>query len=293
MKNLSLLITFLSITLILVVTSANAKAPVWKVSKGDDHLYLGGTIHLLSKDDYPLPAAFEAAYKEAEHVWLETDISKMAAPETQGKMLGVIMYQDQRALSSVLNRDTYEKLSAFLEERKIPLAAMDKLTPAGLMFTVTALELKRLGLIDETAGVDMHFNQRAETDGKDLKHLETVDEQLSFIDSMNKIEPNSLINSMMDEVGKTSEVWKKLLDAWRAGDMQALGAAGIDEMKSDFPLIYQTMLVNRNNDWMKDINDMMKSEEIEFVLVGALHMAGEDGLIKKLTETGYTIEQLD
>lgn len=283
----------LSFSVLLCVSIASAKAPVWKVSKGDDYLYLGGTIHLLSKDDYPLPAAFEVAYKSAEHIWLETDIAKMASLETQAKMMKVIMYQDQRSLSSVLKTDTYEKLSVFLADRKMPAAAMDKLTPAGLMFTVTALELQRLGLIDETAGVDLHFNQRAEKEGKELMHLETIDEQLSFIASMNEIEPNSLIDSMISEVDKISEVWELLLNAWRSGDMTAMTEAGIKDMRADFPLLYQTMLVNRNNAWMQDISKMIKSEEIEFVLVGALHMAGEDGLIKQLTKDGYTVKQLD
>lgn len=285
--------TLLSLTLLLCFANVSAKAPVWKVTKGDDHLYLGGTIHVLSKDDYPLPVAFEEAYKGSEHIWLETDVAQMTTSDAQAKMLSVIMYQDQRSLSSVLEQDTYKDLTAFLQQRQIPAAAMDKLTPAGLMLSITAMELQRLGLIDETAGVDLHFSGRAKTDGKELKHLETIDEQLSFIGKMNEIEPNSLIKSMMEEVGKTSEVWEKLLSAWKAGDMQALGDAGIKEMKAEFPLIYQTILANRNQDWMQDITQMMKSEEVEFVLVGALHMAGDDGLIKKLTKAGYTVEQLD
>ena len=39
----------------------SAKGPVWKVSKGGQTVYLGGTIHLLSPSDYPLPEEFEEA----------------------------------------------------------------------------------------------------------------------------------------------------------------------------------------------------------------------------------------
>ncbi len=277
----------------IAISSAHAKAPVWKVSDGDHHLYLGGTIHLLSKNDYPLPEAFEKAYADAEHVWFETDASLLTSAETQVKMLDVMMYQDTRSLSTVLSRDTYEALSELMESRQMPMAAFEKFTPAGLMFTLTALELKRLGLIDETAGVDMHFEQRAKQDGKDRLHLELVDEQLAFMQRINELDANKLIRSTLDEISKTNETWEVLLKAWRTGDMALMNEAGIAQMESEYPKIYDFLLVNRNNDWLADLKAMIKTKEVEFVLVGALHMAGDNGLLSLLEKEGYEIEQMD
>ena len=36
-------------------------APVYKVTKGSDTVYIGGTIHLLTDKDYPLQAEFGEA----------------------------------------------------------------------------------------------------------------------------------------------------------------------------------------------------------------------------------------
>ena len=58
------------------VHNAIAESPVWKVTNGEEHLYLGGTIHLLGQSDYPLPAGFEHAYRAAEKIVFETDIQK-------------------------------------------------------------------------------------------------------------------------------------------------------------------------------------------------------------------------
>ena len=41
-------------TLLLSALSCQA-ASVWQVSKGDNTIYLGGTLHILSPVDYPLP----------------------------------------------------------------------------------------------------------------------------------------------------------------------------------------------------------------------------------------------
>lgn len=271
---------------------ALAKAPVWKVSKGDNHLYIGGTIHLLSENDYPLPQAFETAYQQAEVIWFEVDLANLNTPGNQAKILSAIAYQDQRLLSTELNPETYNKLSAFLNERQIPIASMNHLTPAGLMLSLTTLELTNLGLIDETAGVDLHFEDRAAKDAKNRLHLETIDQQIAFISSLNQVDPNRMVESIIEDVGKTQEMWQSLLSAWKVGDMQALEKTGISDMKNEFPTIYQAMLVKRNNHWMQDLARMIESKEVEFVLVGALHLAGEHGLINQLNKAGYTTKQL-
>ena len=41
-----------------VSITATAESAVWKVSKGEDYLYLAGTVHVLRASDYPLPREF-------------------------------------------------------------------------------------------------------------------------------------------------------------------------------------------------------------------------------------------
>ncbi|GHA08132.1 hypothetical protein GCM10008090_17460 [Arenicella chitinivorans] len=275
------------------IHTAHAKVPVWKITNGDQHMYLGGTIHLLSKDDYPLPKAFETAYDGAEDIWLETDAEAMKSLDTQAKFLPVMMYQDGRSLSQVLTRETYQRLTEFLAERGLPVAAFDTMTPAGLSLTLTTLELQRLGLVDGTAGVDAHFDHRANKDGKDRLDLETIDEQIGFIASLNELEPNTLVLSSLEEVEQTKAMWPNLLGAWRQGDLDKLNEIGVARMKQAFPAMYEVFLAARNKRWMSEIKQMLASPEVEFMLVGVLHMAGDDGLIELMQRAGYTVEQLD
>lgn len=283
----------LSIALFLWLASpAFAKAPVWKVSKGDDFLYLGGTIHVLSKNDYPLPKAFETAYTNTDDIVLETDTAALAAPEVQGQLLNAMSYQDHRGLSSVLDRDTYNEFDALLKAKGLPIAVFDRFTPAGAMMALTQFELKRLGLIG-VEGVDAHFGQRAISDSKESVFLESFEEQLGFIQSMNQLEPSLVIKSGIKDINTLESLWGDLLNAWRSGDLEQLEKLGIVDMKRDFPSLYQTILVKRNDHWFKEVEAMMLTEDKEFILVGALHMAGDDGLIKRLKAAGYTVSQLD
>lgn len=286
----ALCIVFLS--LLSVSLSSLAKAPVWKVSKDGGVLFLGGTIHVLSENDYPLPKAFELAYENADDLVFETDLAALQAAEVQEQLLNAMSYQDHRALSNVLDRDIYNQLDQLLKSKGLPIAVFDSFTPAGAMMTITQYELQKRGLIG-TEGVDAHFGKRASTDNKDSLFLETFEEQLGFLQSMNRLDPNLLVKSGIKDLNNLEAFWTEMLNAWRTGDLQQLEKIGITEMKRDFPSLYQTILVKRNNDWFDEIEQMILSEDKEFILVGALHMAGEEGLINQLLEAGYQITQLD
>ena len=53
--------------------------------------------------------------------------------------------------------------------------------------------------------------------------------------------------------------------------------------------IYQQLQVDRNHNWMPHIESLLQTPEVEFVLVGALHLAGKDGLLHLLREKGYQV----
>ena len=52
------------------------------------------------------------------------------------------------------------------------------------------------------------------------------------------------------------------------------------------------MVINRNNDWLPHIEQALQEKEPVFIVVGALHLLGNEGLIALLKEKGYRVEQL-
>jgi len=49
-----------------------SETSVWKISNGENTLYLGGTIHILRESDYPLPEAFSKAFDESNIIIFES-----------------------------------------------------------------------------------------------------------------------------------------------------------------------------------------------------------------------------
>lgn len=271
-------------------TAVFAAAPVWKVSSDANHVYLGGSIHLLSADDYPLPQALSSAYAQSARLVLETDLARMQSPATAAVMLRALSYPAGQDIRQFVARDTYDALARFFAARGVAMAQIDRLRPGMIATMMSLLELRRLGLT--SPGVDAHFETRAKGDGKALGRLESVDAQIEFLAAMGEGRENELLRYSLAEVEKLPSLWPAIRDAWRDGDMQSLGELGVTPLKRDFPQIHRNLLIERNLAWLPQIEAMLDTPEIEFVLVGALHLAGRDGLLEQLAARGYAIEQL-
>ena len=269
--------------------SVHASSPVWKVSKGNNHLYLGGTIHLLGKEDYPLPSAFDKAYEDSSRLVFETDIQKFNTPEYQKIFMGKLTYSGQRTIKDVVNTKTINALEKHLTSRGIPLTQIIKFKPGMLVMMLTVIELQRLNIAG--MGVDEFYINKGLKDDKKFSYLEEVEEQLSFLVDMGKDNPDELIAYTLRDMEKLPEQMALMKNAWRKGDNFGLKEVALAPWEKDFSELYNTLLVQRNNKWIPKIEKMLKTKEVEFVLFGALHMVGDDGVLAQLKARGYTIQR--
>ncbi len=265
-----------------------AETSLWKVSKGDSKMFIGGTIHVLSADDYPLPVEFEQAFKQAEMIVFETDLAKMTQPQAQQQLLQRVMYSNGKTLEDDLKPQTYQALVDYAATTGLLIDSLKSFKPPMVMITLLMAELDRLGMAN--SGVDSFFNQKARMEGKDLGELESFEVQLSVIENMGKGQEDEMILSTIEEMKELPLIMNKMKQAWRSGNSSLLEKVGISDMKKEYPKLYQLLLVNRNNAWIPKIVAFLKTPETEFILVGALHLVGNDGIISALKKLGFKVE---
>jgi uncharacterized protein len=284
----SFLACFSVLLLLVTVPTVGADSPVWKVAKGDNHLFIGGTVHVLSQDDYPLPEAFEKAYSASSVIVFEADIQELQTPEFQKALLSRTSYPEDRNLLMFLTDDTQEHLTQFLASRQIPMDKLVKFKAGMVSITLTMVELQRLGLTG--TGVDQFYSLRALNDGKETGHLETADEQLAFLATMGEGQEDVLIAYTLRQMEDLPELMHAMKDAWRTGDNTKMEEVALKSIQKDFPEVTDQFVTDRNDAWLPKIEAMFQTDDVEFVLVGALHLVGENGLIKQLKEKGYAVE---
>jgi len=266
-------------------------APVFKVSKNNSSIYIGGTFHILMPSDFPLQDAFYEAYKQADELYFETDIEATnSSPKFQAMMMDVMFLKNGESLASQLSASTFKALSEYLSSKGMSIEPFLKLTPTGAMLTMTIMEYQARGFT--LAGVDQHLFEKAKADKKSIKWFESIEEQVAFIDSLDANDPDQLIAYMLESMDGLDAVVNNLHSAWKQGDMALLEKTGLTEFE-DFPDTYNTFIKDRNAKWMKTILPMFSDNNIEFILVGALHLPGKDGLLTQLRAKGYTIKQIN
>lgn len=287
-----LTLCFVVLFLNVFINNAFAASSVWKVSKGGNHFYLGGTIHMLTADDHPLPHEFLTAYRHASEIFFETDLDAINVTEFQSTFITAMTYDDHDTLKNNLNSKIYRKLKRFLVSRNLSITSFSKYRPWGVALTLTMMEYQHLGL-KSGYGVDTYFNRLALKDNKKRNSLETPKEQLAAIMSMANIDPNESIEYTLRDIDNLPEFIHLMKGYWRNGNTEGLALNSIVmQMKIETPTIYKALVIERNNNWMRKLSTLNNDRDKEFVLVGALHLVGEEGLLNQLKNKGFIVEPL-
>ncbi len=274
----------------MVFVSLDSKAAsVFKVSKDTDSVFIAGTMHLLTASDYPLPTPFTTAYELSDELYFETNIDAIESSEFLQSSLKVLMQQDGGTLHDILSEKTVARLKSHLSQRGIPFQQIIGYTPAGVMLTLSIMEYQIRGFTAK--GVDKYFFETASESGKSIAWFESPEEQLSFIAGLESKDPNDLINFTLDDINNLDVAIQDLHQGWKDGDMKALAKEGLESFQAH-PDMYQLLIKNRNDQWIKKIEAMYHDNNTELVLVGALHLPGPDGLLTQLEQKGYVVEQL-
>ena len=100
---------------------------------------------------------------------------------------------------------------------------------------------------------------------------------------------------MLRQSLKEMDLFDKGLDqivrAWSKGDVTTLERLLLSDMR-EYPAVYQTIIVDRNRRWVRQIEKMIEQGESALIAVGAAHLVGKDGVIELLRARGYIVEQM-
>ncbi|WP_312327690.1 TraB/GumN family protein [Stenotrophomonas sp.] len=275
---------------------AASTAPVpllWKVTgPGDSRLYLLGSFHLLRAEDYPLAADVDQAFAASKRVVFELSPQDMQSPDLTRKMLQAAMRTDGSELKRDLDAATWTKLQKYAADNKLPLAQLQGMKPWFVGLTITLSQFTKMGL-DPELGLDRHFMARAADAGKPTSGLEDIDTQVAVLSGMSLQEQQQMVAEALDQADQADAEGRKLHDAWRRGDDKLLWTSMAAEMRGEYPQLYKRINTDRNDAWVPKLEQQLKAGQGgTLVVVGTLHLLGEDGVVEKLRARGYQVERV-
>ena len=280
---------------LLLAIAANAETgghPVslWLAEGNHNRIYLLGSVHMLRKSDHPLPSIIETAYDDADSLVMEIDMDDLDAAMSQALITELGVIHDDRTLRDLMGDDLYAQAEQMASAADIPLDMLAKSEPWLAAITVEQLALNRIGF-NPLQGIEMYFVAKAQQDRKGINGFESIEEQLNFLDSLSLNAQRQLLLQSLDEGGDLQAEMNGLIDAWRHGDLQYLEENMLNEM-AQYPELHRSLVIDRNMRWVENIDTMLDDDEDYLIVVGALHLVGEDGVPALLSRRGVVVTQM-
>lgn len=269
------------------VGDQSGKTFMWKAERDGTTLYLLGSVHALKEDAYPLPTAIDAAFDEAEIVVFEIDLDDMTTAAIQ--MMSAGSLEPGTTLEQVVGPEIWAEFVARVGDSGFKPRFFQGMKPWMAALTLTAFELSKQGYL-ATAGLDTHLAQRADEAGKERRALETAEFQVSLFSELTDKQSLAFLQHSLTDLQNLIPELDGLYSDWRSGRVELVEEMLLEGFE-EFPEVFQRIVVDRNLAWLPQVEELLAGERHAMVVVGSMHLVGEQGLVNLLRGKGYTVEQ--
>ncbi len=270
-----------------------AAAPaMWRVSDADSEIYLFGTFHLLPASLNWTTPALDEAMEKTPITMTEADTD---SPEAQQSLAVLVrelgLNPPGVTLSSQLGPERAKQFALVAERFGAPMAAFEPMRPwlAFISLAVGAMQSK--GYSAE-AGAENVIQAKAAAQKDQFLHLETAEFQLRALAGLSSEEWLADFERGLAQIADFEGFSQRTLEAWRTGDLDSIEAEMIGPMKTAAPGAYKALMVDRNENWLAQIEKIMAGSDDYFIAAGAGHFIGEDGVVEMLKKKGYAVERV-
>jgi uncharacterized protein len=294
MRNKFFILIFASLlpTLMLFSQENPGKSFLWEIQSDKGNSYLLGSIHLLKKEHYPLKTVIEDAFKQCNVLVLEIDLSGENLFKAGLYMLEKGKYQGEETLKDNISEKTYQLLHDKIKSMDMNIEWINGWKPWMAAFHILEKKMIKLGY-NPMYGIDMYFLNKSEGK-KEIQGLETAEFQVNLFEKFSKEQSEKFLLSTIMEADQMEKEMDKMITAWSTGDVDSLGKTMNDTIQ-EYPELedfYKRLNDDRNIRMVNKIVSFLNTNKKYFIVVGAAHLVGKNGVVQLLKNKGYSINQL-
>jgi uncharacterized protein YbaP (TraB family) len=262
-----------------------ARPALWRISMGDRHAWLFGTIHAVPVGARWLSPQIAGAIAESdtlvlEATGLEAERADRRIFETLGRSPGLA------PVAARLSAADRPRLAALRKEEPQALHDID-----GYESWAAAL---LIGAAANT-GVDSDEAPEAKLEGlfrsksSPVRGLETIEAQLGLFDGLAQPDQDAMLAQSVEDASDAQGEFESLYRSWAAGDLPALEGQFLRPL-ARFPGLRTVLIDRRNALWAQHIDKLLRANgKTAFIAVGAGHLLGPGGVQARLARQGWTV----
>lgn len=256
---------------------------LWEITGKDlkQPSYLFGTVHIICKEDFFLPAIVTEKFTNANQVFLELD---MDDPMMILKMMTLLQLPKGQTIKQLFGDSAFKE---FDERYK-------KITGSSAMMFNTFKPFMLMSMLTEKSltcpakeSYEQTFIAMAAKQKKNIKGLETIEDQVAVFDSIPDSTEIANLKNMVLNFEKGKDEFKKLVAVYKTQDVDSI--YGLTNQSPELMEAENELLVKRNSKWIPVMKSSMQQGS-SFFAVGAAHLGGDIGVIALLRKQGYTVK---
>lgn len=269
-----------------LTTSKDDNTLLWEVSGGglSKPSYLFGTFHLMCKNDINFSEQLKTAVSGADKMYMELD---MDDPSVMMGGLLMMNMKNGKKLADLYSEADYNRVKMFFNDSlHMQMGFVEHMKP----FMLVAMLYPKMMPCKTVSGVEEELMKLAKIQQKEIRGLETMEQQTAIFDSIPYEEQAKELLKSIDSLQDNRKYFDTMLRVYKSQRLKDIEAMF---SKSEFGMQEHedVLLYDRNRNWVTQLKDIMKKESV-FVAVGAGHLVGEKGLVALLRKAGYKIRPI-
>jgi uncharacterized protein YbaP (TraB family) len=259
---------------------------LWSVQGPRSKAFILGSLHVFGQGSYPLDDRIEMAYRACPRVVFEADVNAADTQEIRDMMRRRGTYPSGgKTLQKEISSRTYAMLRKRLDADGLRPEHFDRFKPWFAALSMAGVELRRLGFSPEY-GLDAYFTKKARSDKKEMIFLETARQQLDLLAKAFPGNEEDLLRQTLEELGVLEKYSSDMERAWKNGDAARMEMLTGKSLKG-YPEIEKRLFTERNRAWTARIVKLLGQDGDVFVVVGAGHLTGRNGILEMLKASGF------
>jgi uncharacterized protein len=248
--------------------------------------YLFGTMHLIHFEQFYIGKNVEKKLRKASLLVMEVDLKRV---DIMGLTAAALLTGD-KTMKDYIGEESFERIQQFFQDSigvnpMVFATAYSRMKP---FFVEQMLVARFLG--ENPASYESEFSGIADDLSIPIEGLETMQEQLEFLDQIPLEKQFEQLMQSVDSFSRTRHKFQELVDAYANNDLMTLAELLDHEWDEDSE--YRKLLLDkRNENWIPQLEDYFARGNV-FIAVGAGHLGGVGGLITMLRKKGYTVDPI-
>lgn len=258
---------------------------LWQFDAGSSRVYLAGSVHVMKQSLWPLPSQFDRAFDTAQSLAVEVNTNTLAPDVIRQKFRQAAQLPAGDSIGGVLRTTTLNSVTRYLRSQTMSLDDVEATKPVMLATQLAVARLGALGYLPEF-GLEQHFTNAAGT--RPILELETLDQQLEVLTSPPLPVQDEMLAETIEQMDTIEPIVTAMIVAWFSGDDREFGRL-FDLETGNSPEIQafvRRLLQDRNVGMAEKITGYLNAPGTTFVLVGAAHLIGPEGIVALLDARG-------